>query len=205
MELDHVLIAVENLDAAGQELEERCGLSSLVGGRHPSWGTGNRIVPLGDAYLEIVAVLDSAEAAHAPFGRWVGSMVGSTPTPFAWCVRTAALDDVAARLELEPVAGSRETPDGSVLRWRIAGLGQAAATPCLPFFIEWVEGTPFPGRAAVDHPAGAPELARLELSGDPERVDEWLDGAPLPVSVAPGEPAITGVVIRVGADELAVA
>jgi hypothetical protein len=196
MELDHVLIAVADLDAAGRDLEQRYGLSSLVGGRHPGWGTGNRIVPLGDAYLELVAMLDSAEAAQAPFGRWVGSMVGSTPTPFAWCVRTANLDGVAARLGLEPAAGSRETPDGSVLRWRIAGLEQAAAEPCLPFFIE---------RAEIDHPAGAPRLERLELSGDPGRVDEWLGGAPLPVSVSPREPAITAVVVRVEADEFAVA
>jgi glyoxalase-like protein len=205
MELDHVLIAVEDLEATGRELEERHGLSSIVGGRHPGWGTGNRIVPLGDTYIELVAVVDSAEAAQAAFGRLVGSSTGSTPTPFAWCVRTDDLDGVAARLGLEPEAGSRERPGGSIVRWRIAGLEQAADVPCLPFFIEWAEGTPFPGSAEVDHPVGAAELTRLELSGDPRRVDDWLGGAALPVSVAPGEPAITGVIVSVGEKEVAVA
>ena len=47
MELDHVLIAVTDLEAAAREFEARHGLSSVEGGRHRDWGTANRIVPLG--------------------------------------------------------------------------------------------------------------------------------------------------------------
>ena len=73
IELDHVLIAVTDLDAAGREFEAHHGLSSVAGGRHPGWGTANRIVPLGDTYLELVAAVDAVEAAGNPFGRWVAA------------------------------------------------------------------------------------------------------------------------------------
>src|SRR4051794_22384701 len=73
IELDHVLIAVTDLDAAGREFQSRYGLVSIAGGRHPGWGTANRIVPLGDTYLELVAAVDAAEAAGSPFGRWVAA------------------------------------------------------------------------------------------------------------------------------------
>jgi hypothetical protein len=38
--------------------------------------------------------------------------------------------------------GSRARPDGTVLRWRMAGLERSAEEPSLPFFIEWGAGTP---------------------------------------------------------------
>ncbi len=59
MQLDHILIAVTDLAAAAEELEARYGLASVAGGRHPSWGTANRIVPLAETYLELVAVIDT--------------------------------------------------------------------------------------------------------------------------------------------------
>ena len=77
MELDHVLIAVADLEAAGGEIEDSHGLASIEGGRHPSWGTANRIVPLGDSYLELIAVVDAAKAAESAFGRWVASGIST--------------------------------------------------------------------------------------------------------------------------------
>ena len=64
MELDHVLIAVTDLaDAASACSSARTASHSIEGGRHPGWGTANRIVPLGDSYLELIAVVDEREAA----------------------------------------------------------------------------------------------------------------------------------------------
>jgi hypothetical protein len=76
VELDHVLLAVTDLAAAGRELQARYGLASVEGGRHPDWGTANRIVPLGDSYLELIAVVDQAATADCLAGRCVP--VGST-------------------------------------------------------------------------------------------------------------------------------
>ena len=62
---------VADLAAAGRELEARHGLASIEGGRHAGYGTANRIVPLGESYLELVTVADEAKAARSPFGSWV--------------------------------------------------------------------------------------------------------------------------------------
>ncbi len=45
--IDHVVLAVSDLDEAAERLRRDHGLASVPGGVHPGWGTGNRIVPLG--------------------------------------------------------------------------------------------------------------------------------------------------------------
>ena len=136
-----------DLAAASREIESRYGLASIEGGRHGDWGTANRIVPLGEAYLELVSVVDEAQAARSPFGSWVAEAQSALTHPLGWAVRTDKLEAVARRLSLAVSVGSRAGGSGQVLRWRFAGLEQAAAEPSLPFFIEWGQGTPHPGRA----------------------------------------------------------
>ena len=92
MELDHVLIPLADLSRAVSEFEGRYGLVSVEGGRHADWGTANRIVPLGDRYLELVAVVDPAEASQS-FGRWVAN--ARAGQPLGWAVRTDDLGAVA--------------------------------------------------------------------------------------------------------------
>ena len=46
MQIDHAIIGARDIDAVADRLWERHGLASLPGGRHPGWGTHNRIVPL---------------------------------------------------------------------------------------------------------------------------------------------------------------
>jgi hypothetical protein len=203
LELDHVLIAVTDLGAAEREFEARYGLASLEGGRHPGWGTANRIVPLGESYLELVAVVDASEAAQSAFGRWVAAAPAEPGArPFGWVVRTPELDEVARRLGLTVEAGSRAAPSDQLVRWRSAGIEQAAAEPSLPFFIEWGRGTPLPGRAAVTHPAGSVAITRLELSGDVDRLAFWLDNHQLPIAVSAGRPAVRKVVLTGTAGEI---
>lgn len=193
--LDHVLIAVPDLDAAGAALQVRHGLRSRAGGRHPGFGTVNRIVPLGAAYVELVAVADPAQAAASTFGRWAASAPPSRP--MGWAVRTDDLDATARRLGLEIVQGSRATPRGTLLRWRMAGIEAAAAEPFLPFFIEWGTGTPFPGEGA------GPGIERLVVRGVVPRLRDWLDGAPLPVEVRPGGPGVDEIVVAGLAEPIA--
>jgi Glyoxalase-like domain len=205
VELDHVLIAVPDLAAAARDLRERYGLASVEGGRHAGWGTANGIVPLGEAYLELITVVDEDEAAESVFGRWVAAGMRREPgRPLGWVARTDRLDDVAAQLGLEVSAGSRPGREGRLLRWRLAGVEQAAAEPALPFFVEWGEGTPLPGRTPATHPAGAVELAKLELDGDPGRLAAWLGPHSLPIAVREGTPAVAAVVLAGGAGEIAI-
>jgi hypothetical protein len=205
LKLDHVIVAVPDLEAAARELEARHGLASVEGGRHAGWGTANRIVPLGETYVELITVVDEAEAAGSVFGRWVDGGLRSSPgRPLGWVARTDGLDEVAGRLGLSVSAGSRPSRDGGLLRWRLAGVEQAAAEPALPFFVEWGEGTPLPGRAVVAHPAGAVCLARLELSGDRYRVGEWLGTDTLPIDVSGGTPRVLGIVFASHAGEIVI-
>jgi len=202
LELDHVLIAVADLAAAALEIEARCGLASVEGGRHPGWGTANRIVPLGETYLELVAVVDRAEAARSPFGRWVAGVRPGLGEPLGWAVRTDELDAVARHLGLTVRAGSRVAPGGELLRWRAAGVEEAAVEPSLPFFIEWGEGVPLPGRARVTHPIGRVEIGKLVLDGDADRLAAWLGNESLPLTVRPGAPAIASIVLAGSAGEI---
>ena len=202
MELDHVLIAAADLAAAAREIEARHGLASIEGGRHPGWGTANRIVPLGTSYLELVAVVDEAEAAQSPFGKWVAAAHPTLARPLGWAVRTRQLDDVARRLDLTVGAGSRIARSGQPLRWRLAGIEQAGAEPSLPFFIEWGQGTPFPGDIPVTHRAGAVEIAKLRLDGDAERLAAWLGSHRLPITVRAGAPAVASIVLTGAAGEI---
>jgi len=195
IQLDHVLIAVADLTAAGGELEARYGLVSVEGGRHPGWGTANRIVPLGDTYLELVAVVDEAEAAQSPFGSWVARTSPAPAGLLGWAVRTSDLDDVARRLGLSVASGSRAMRSGGLLRWRLAGIEQAAAEPSLPFFIEWERGTRLPGQAPATHRTEDVRITELRLEGDADRLASWLATDDLPISVRPGVPALTGIVL----------
>jgi hypothetical protein len=192
---------VADLAAAAEEIEARHGLASIEGGRHPGWGTANRIVPLGEAYLELVAVVDEAEAAQSPFGRWVAAAHPSLRRLLGWAVRTNELDDFARRLDLTVAAGSRTGRSGQLVRWRLAGIEQATAEPSLPLFIEWGDGTPLPGRAPATHRAGAVQIATLRLDGDADRLAAWLGAHRLPITVRPGTPAVASIALTGAAGE----
>ena len=202
LELDHVLIAVADLADAARGIEARYGLASVEGGRHPGWGTANRIVPLGEAYLELIAVMDEAEAAQSPFGSWVARTHPALTHPLGWAVRTRRLDDVARRLGLAVSANSRATNDGQVLRWRVAGIERAAAEPSLPIFVEWGNGTPLPGQSPISHPAGPREITGLRLDGDADRLAAWLGTHNLPIVVRPGGPALTKILLSGATEEI---
>jgi hypothetical protein len=202
VKLDHALIAVTDLAVAARELEGRCGLASVEGGRHPDWGTANRIVPLGTSYLELIAVVDRAAAAGSGVGRWVASGASDLGRPLGWAVRTDRLDDVARRLGLTVRGGSRMTPSGELLRWRSVGIDQAAAEPSLPFFIEWAAGVRLPGTTVVAHPAAPAAISRLLLEGDPDRLAAWLGNHALPTAVRAGRPTVAAVVLSTARGEV---
>jgi hypothetical protein len=191
VELDHILIAVTDLDAAARDFESRHGLPSIDGGRHPDFGTANRIIPLGSSYLELVAVVDTGAAAGSSFGWWVDRGATDEGTLIGWAVRTSELDSIANRIELPIRSGSRLTPSGSELRWRSAGIDEAIAEPCLPFFIEWAADVPYPG--AVDTPRAT--IARLVLEGNPDRVAGWLGDHTLPIRVHLGPAEVAAIVL----------
>jgi len=191
MEVDHVLLASSELAPGAALFPSRHGLESYEGGRHPGWGTGNWIIPLGDAYLELVAVVDERVARKSAFGRWVLRAAEEPGSVIGWAVRPKDLDATAARLGLEIQEGSRTRTSGEIVAWRSAGVDEAARRPWLPFFLEWRDPSTFPGRSA---PASA-RLTRIELECDVEELDAWLGEHSLPLNLRPGEAGVVAVTV----------
>ena len=101
--IDHLVIACADPDAAVAELEREVGLQPGGGGRHEALGTFNRLVWLGDTYLELIGVFDRAMAE-----RVVGRCAGRAS---ARCRRRAG--DVGGR-DRRPRRGRRAPERG----WR---------------------------------------------------------------------------------------
>jgi hypothetical protein len=201
--IDHVVRAVDDLDEAAVALREEFGLDSVAGGRHTGWGTGNRIVPLGPDYIELIAVLDREEAALSFLGSHVLEQLEGGDRFIGWCVAVDDVEPHAARLGLEVTTGSRTRPDETVLRWRSAGLQEAMEDPSVPFFVAWdVPPELHPGRAAADHSVRPEGISWIEVGTDALRLKDWLDGEELPVRVVGGPPGVLGVGIATGSGEI---
>jgi hypothetical protein len=206
LRLDHVVYAVHDLDQAALRFREELGLDSTEGGRHERWGTANRIVPLGDQYLELVAAVDDEVAAETAFGRGVLEHAAGGGGWFTIAAVTDELEAVASRLELAVTTGSRTRPDGEILRWRSAGVDDTRRERWMPFFIAWdVTDELHPGHARAGHGVRATGLAWVEVRGDAERLRTWLDRDELPIRVTDGEPGIHRVAISTADGDLVIA
>ncbi len=201
VEIDHVILRVDDLDRAAKRLGDELGLASVPGGHHPGHGTANRIVPLGDNYLELVAVVDPGEAAESKFGRWVASGGTHLPSLDALCLRSDDLGSVCDRLGLEPFAMGRKRPDGVELRWRLAGLDKALEEGW-PFFMQWdVPPELLPGRTPVSHPCGARRISEVVISGDVERLRAWI-GEARGTTLVEGPLGVAGLTIETSDGEI---
>jgi Glyoxalase-like domain len=196
LRLDHVVYAVPDLDEAAVRFREEFGLDSTEGGRHERWGTANRIVPLGDQYLELVAAVDEPTAAETAFGRGVLERASGGGGWFTMAAVADDLDAVASRLGIEIGSGSRMRPDGQTVRWRMAGLDDPRREPWMPFFLAWdVPEDLYPGRARAGHGVWAQGIAWVEVAGNRERLRAWLGDDELPIHVTDGEADIPRVAV----------
>ena len=201
--MDHIIYAVGDLEVAAARFWDEFGLGSVAGGRHPGWGTANRIVPLGREYVELVAVVDRNEAAGSEFGRPVLEAVASQQRLLGWAVATDDLAGIARRLNLEVTSGSRTRPDGSTLRWQLAGVGHALAAHGLPFFIQWSDPPRLhPGAAEVGHRVTPRGIGWIEIAIDEQSLRAWLGDHDLPVRVTEGPSSLSAVAISTTAGEL---
>jgi glyoxalase-like protein len=180
--VDHVLLPVADLEEGARSLRERHGLQAIPGGRHPKVGTANMIVPLGRQYLELIAIVDSQEAAASRLGKRIAPALDEGRMFVDWAVRTRDLDRMRSKLlaagwDLPPIGeGSRRRPDGQVLHWRTQDVNTGASRTAVPFAIEWDVPTGLhPGEAVAQHPSGATALRRVVVGArDPARVLEQL-------------------------------
>lgn len=178
LDIDHLVIAVADPDDAAAQLERELGLLATGGGRHEALGTFNRLVWLGDSYLELIGVFDQALAESSWIGAPTLRALDAGGGLVTWAIATDELErDVAALRATgsdlgDPIAGERRRTDGTVVRWRLSMPRRLGPTDP-PFLIEHdplsAEWAPVDraDRSAQQHPIGGPvRLEVLELPVD---------------------------------------
>ena len=118
MELDHLAVAGETLEAAQAHVEEALGVALQPGGQHPVFGTHNMLMGLEDGlYLEAIAVDREATPERTP--RWFDlDRLSGGPHLRTWICRCA---DLRAELAQAPVgAGTPVALTRGGLRWQMA-------------------------------------------------------------------------------------
>jgi hypothetical protein len=183
--VDHLVVAVPDLEAGIADLEARLGLRAALGGRHEGRGTRNALIALSaTAYLEIVA----PDPEQPAIPRWFEVDRVDAPRLVTWAAKEADLEGVSCRavesgFTLGPIlAGSRRRRDGTVLAWRFTDPSILVADGLVPFFIDW-GASPHPASTA---PRG-PELVALRGEHpDPAWVTRALEAVGLVLPVARG-------------------
>lgn len=139
--LDHIAVSVADLDAGSAEVEAALGVPLAGGGRHERMGTHNRLLGLGDVYLEVIAIAPDMDAPPHP--RWFDlDRFEGAPRVTNWICRT---DDLDAMVHRFPHAGRSIALTRGDLRWRMAvpADGRLPFDNCFPALIEW-EGEAHP-------------------------------------------------------------
>jgi catechol 2,3-dioxygenase-like lactoylglutathione lyase family enzyme len=180
--LDHLVIGVRDLDAAGH-FYEKLGFRVGARNRHP-WGTENRIVQFPGSFLELIAIAD--EAAIPPhgerrfsFGAFVRETLAGQGEGLSMLVleSTDAKADAAAFKALgigdfEPFFFERRgrRPDGSDVRvaFELAFAADPRAPECGFFVCQQLEPQNFWNPDFQRHPNGASALtAAVMLAEEP--------------------------------------
>lgn len=140
--LDHLVIASPHPAVARSELEELFGLPFVVGGKHPTEGTRNWIMRLGEtAYLELLAIDPDNSQIAAP--RWMGVDLVQQTQVVRWAMKS---DQLAAQAKLLAQyrpdlgvvkTGSRVTTNGDILNWQLSMPAAAPTVELAPFLIDW--------------------------------------------------------------------
>lgn len=189
LSLDHIVIAVTDLEAAMRDYET-LGFTVLPGGEHPR-GSRNALIVFEDGcYLEIIAF-----GRPVPDFRWwqVLSHCGSGLVDYA--LLPDLFDDAlwgarARGLSIEgPIEGARLRPDGVQLAWQTA----RAPEPDVPFLCGDVTARDLrvPTGAARLHRNGVTGVAGVtaavhDLGNSTARYRALLGQAPLACGGAPG-------------------
>ncbi|MGH7666583.1 MAG: VOC family protein [Candidatus Dormibacteria bacterium] len=194
--IDHVLLATTELDHGERQLWHAYGLRCLPGGSHLSWGTANRVVPIGRQYLELVAVENRELAAGSLLGRAVlAAAERDRLCPIGLCLAVEHLEAVAARLGTAVEEGTRTLADGTEIGWQSVGLEQAFGQVRLPFFIRWRDPGQHPSRGRAEHRVAAQEISLVEVGGPEATLRRHLGGEVPGVLAVGGAPGIHSLAI----------
>lgn len=176
--IDHLVLAVADLDVAIDDFEREHGVRPATGGRHEGLGTHNALVSFGASYLELIAPDPSQPDPDG--ARPFGVDVVDEPTVVTFAVRP----DVASRETIESlvsscrsvghdpgtiVAMSRRTPHGELLDWRLT-LPTMTHDGLVPFLIDWGDTV----NPAASAPGGLSLASLSGGTGEPAEVNAVL-------------------------------
>jgi hypothetical protein len=160
--VDHIQVAASDLAAGSRAVADLTGVTPQAGGVHPGRGTANALMSLGPrTYLEVITPAPG-QPATTPMAQELAGVKGIGVRTFA--VAASDLDAVAAAgrkagLGVDgPAPGSRQTPQGQLLRWRALNLTSPDFGLFIPFFIDWGDTV----HPATTSPAGA-KFTRLRV------------------------------------------
>jgi hypothetical protein len=145
-ELDHIVIAAQNLDAGVRFIRDKLGVDIPPGGRHESMGTHNHVMRLGrGSFLEVIAIDPAASALGRP--RWfdlddpaMAARLREGPRLVAWVIRTT---DIVAAVNAAAISLGTITPlRRDALSWRLTvpDDGHMPGGGTIPHIIEWDAG-----------------------------------------------------------------
>jgi len=187
-QLDHVVLAVADLEEAKAAFADETGVMPVDGGPHLGLGTRNALVSFIDSYLELIAP-DPEQVLEGTMGARLAEL--TAPHLLHWAVRTDDLDAVSQHVRdsgLDPTPArhtSRRTPDGTALTWALLGVRGHRLGGILPFYIDWLD-SPHPSLSAPR--VGA---ARFTVTLPPgSSAERLLTPLPRGVDARRGEPAL---------------
>ncbi len=159
MRLDHIAISSSVLAEGVDWAETALGVSLAAGGAHDLMGTHNRLLGLGDCYLEVIAI--NPAAASPGRARWFDlDRFAGPPRLTTWICAT---DDLAAEIGRAPAGvGEPLVLARAGYRWQMAvpRTGILPYDGMFPALIEW-QGLAHPARAL---PESGCRLVRLEVT-----------------------------------------
>ncbi len=156
---DHLAVAAETLASGVDWLETRLGVRMAGGGQHPLMATHNRLIGLGDLYLEVIAI--DPDAPAPPHPRWFDlDRFADPPRLTNWIARCDDLD--AAFAAAPPGMGVPLALARGDFRWRMAvpPSGILPFDGAFPALIQW-QGRAHPAPLLPD--VGL-RLDRLEIA-----------------------------------------
>lgn len=165
LRLDHVIIAVPDLDAAMEDYRV-LGFTVIYGGRHASGATHNALICFSDStYIELLALVEGAQPGNVNSLTAQMLQKGEGLVGYALLSQDFQTDIEALRARGVNVSavsdGGRTRTDGVELRWRGALVDDGTS----PFLIEDVTARNLrvPDDAAtVTHANGVTGVAQLE-------------------------------------------
>ena len=135
--IDHIIIGVHDLEEAALVFSQKLGLVVSGGGKHPTGGTANRIIVIGDTYIELIAVDTRAEAQQSMLERLD---MGEGYLNFVLASNDLQADSTAIRtrdiMTVGPESGSLTTSDGRSRSWLRTDIERPDLAQHYPFLIQ---------------------------------------------------------------------